>query len=134
MIISGIFNFKSFLEIKMHELGIARDILEVVNQYITEEQMPTVRSVRIRLGTLSGIVPESLSFCFEAIVADTPMAKASLEIIRVPTKADCTGCGNSFEIEDPAFLCSQCGGIDIKVVSGTELQVVDIEIADGDEA
>jgi hydrogenase nickel incorporation protein HypA/HybF len=118
----------------MHELGIARDILEVVNQHITDEQMPTVRSVRIRLGTLSGIVPESLSFCFEAIVADTPMAQASLEIIRVPTKADCTECGNSFEIEEPAFICADCGSTGIKVVSGTELQVVDIELADGDEA
>jgi hydrogenase nickel incorporation protein HypA/HybF len=117
----------------MHELGIARDILEVVGQYITEEQMPAVRSVRIRVGALSGIVPDSLSFCFEAIVAETPMAEASLDIIRVPTRADCSECGNSFEIEEPAFICSSCGGSGIQVLSGTELQVVDIELADGDE-
>jgi hydrogenase nickel incorporation protein HypA/HybF len=116
----------------MHELGIARNILDVVGQYITEDQMPSVRSVRIKLGNLSGIVPESLGFCFEALVADTPMSGASLEIVRVPTRADCAGCGHSFEINEPAFLCPACGSTGIKLVSGTELNVVDIELADED--
>ena len=114
----------------MHELGIARDILDVVGQYITDDQRPSVRSVRIELGNLSGIVPESLEFCFEALVADTPMSAASLEIVRVPTRADCTRCGHSFEIDEPVFLCPACGSSGIKLVSGTELNVVDIELAD----
>ncbi len=117
----------------MHELGIARDILEVVGQYVTQEQMPAVRSIRIKLGKLSGIVPESLGFCFDAIVADTPMAGASLEIVRVPTRADCEGCRHSFEIDDPVFICPACGSAGIKVVSGTELHVIDIELADEDD-
>jgi hydrogenase nickel incorporation protein HypA/HybF len=121
------------IEFGMHELGIARDIVDIVEQYVSVEQMPAVRCVRLKLGNLSGIVPESLAFCFEAIVANTPMSGAGLKILRVPTVADCADCGNSFEVEEPAFLCPACGGLGIKVISGTELQVVDIELEDEDE-
>ena len=114
----------------MHELSIARDILEIVNQYITPEQMNAVRSVKLKIGKLSGVVPESLEFCFSAIVSNTPLARANLEIERIPTRADCRDCGNSFMIDDPVFFCSRCGGAAIRVVSGTELQVVEIELAD----
>lgn len=114
----------------MHELSIARDILEIVYQYVTPEQMNAVRSVRLKVGKLSGIVPESLEFCFSAIVSDTPLARANLEIERIPTRADCPDCGNSFLIDDPVFSCSRCGGTAIRVVSGTELRVVEIELAD----
>ena len=114
----------------MHELSIARDILDIVNQYVAPEQMNAVRSVRLKVGKLSGIVPESLEFCFSAVVSDTPLAQANLEIERIPTRAECPDCGNSFLIDDPAFLCPRCGSTSIRVVSGTELQVVEIELAD----
>ncbi len=114
----------------MHELSMAQDILEIVNQYVPPEQMSAVRSVRLRLGRLSGIVADSLEFCFSAIVADTPLEQANLDIERVPTRADCPDCGKSFLIDDPVFLCPHCGGAGIRLVSGTELQVVEIELAD----
>jgi Zn finger protein HypA/HybF involved in hydrogenase expression len=44
----------------MHELAIAQNILEIVNQSVPEEQAAAVRLVRIRIGQLSGVVPESL--------------------------------------------------------------------------
>jgi len=114
----------------MHELSIAQDILEIVNQYVAPGQMNAVRSVKLKLGKLSGVVPDSLEFCFGAIVSDTPLEQASLDIEQVPTRADCPECGNSFLIEDPVFFCSRCGSSAIRVVSGTELQVVAIELAD----
>jgi hydrogenase nickel incorporation protein HypA/HybF len=114
----------------MHELAIAQNILEIVQQYVRPDQMKEVRSVRLRIGALSGIVPESLEFCFNAIVSDTAMTGASLDIERVPTRADCPDCGSSFGIDDPVFSCPSCGGRGIKLVSGTELQVVEIGLDD----
>ena len=55
----------------MHELGIAQNILEIVQQSVTKEQAPAVRWIRIRVGQLSGVVPDSLEFCFQAIVSET---------------------------------------------------------------
>ena len=118
----------------MHELSIAQNIVDIVGQYVPSEQMDAVRSVRLRVGSLSGIVPESLDFCFAAIVSGTALSRAALAIEQVPTRAKCRDCGISFPIDDSIFICSSCGGTGIQVLSGTELQVVEIELADQNEA
>jgi hydrogenase nickel incorporation protein HypA/HybF len=114
----------------MHELAIAQGVLEIVQQYVPEEQAGLIKSVRIRVGRLSGVVPESLEFSFEAIVAGTPWHAAKLQIDRITAMSQCNGCAASFEIEDLAFCCPTCGSTNIRLVSGRDLQVVEIEVAD----
>ena len=55
----------------MHELSVAQGILDLVQHYVPEGQAPDVRAVTVRVGALSGIVADSLEFCFSAIVAGT---------------------------------------------------------------
>jgi hydrogenase nickel incorporation protein HypA/HybF len=69
----------------MHEVGIAESILDIVRQYVPDEQAPLVRAVHVRVGTLTAVLPESLEFCFQAIVAGTRLADARLCIERPPT-------------------------------------------------
>jgi hydrogenase nickel incorporation protein HypA/HybF len=114
----------------MHELSIAQGIVDIVRQYVPERQGPRVASVRVRVGRLSGVVPESLEFCFGAIVAGTPYESARLRIERVPTICDCADCTERFETDDPVFVCPSCGGANVRLVSGTDLQVVDLELAE----
>jgi hydrogenase nickel incorporation protein HypA/HybF len=114
----------------MHELGIAQGILDIVQQYVPQEQAADVRSVKVRVGQLAGVVAESLEFSFQALIADTPWQTAQLQIHRVPTVAGCNTCNSQFEIEDIAFLCPTCGSTRIRMISGTDLQVVEIEMHD----
>jgi hydrogenase nickel incorporation protein HypA/HybF len=119
----------------MHELAIAQNILEIVRQAVPEEQTPSIKWVRIRVGKLAGVVPDSLDFCFSAIVNETKMAQAGLAIEQVPTVSRCKECGHQFEIQDLIFLCPACKSTDLELVSGHELEVVEIELAeDGEEA
>lgn len=69
----------------MHEMGIAESILDIVRQYVSIERASLVRSVCVRVGTQTAVLPESLEFCFSAIVANTPYAGAVLCIDRVPS-------------------------------------------------
>ena len=112
----------------MHELSIAQNIVEIVQQYVPGEAIPDVRSVRVRVGGLSGIVPESLEFSFSAIVAGTPLGSARLDIERVPAISRCEGCKTEFEAADFVFVCPACGGLNTRLISGSDLQVVDIEL------
>ena len=114
----------------MHELGIAQNILEIVQQAVPKEQTAAVRSIRIRVGPLSGVVPDSLEFCFGAIVEGTPLGQARLQIEETAVQTECAACGNTLPVEGIAFACPGCGSAEIKLVSGTELQVVEIELAD----
>jgi hydrogenase nickel incorporation protein HypA/HybF len=112
----------------VHELSIAQNIVEIVEQYVPVESRAATRSVRVRVGGLSGIVPESLEFSFSAIVAGTPLDSARLDIERVPAVCRCEDCRVEFEVADFVFVCPGCSGMHTRLISGSDLQVVDIEL------
>lgn len=114
----------------MHELSIAQSIIEIVRSNIPTEDANLVRSVRVKVGEISGVIPESLEFCFEAITHDTPLQGAVLDCEHVPFVLQCKACGASFESEMGIVLCTHCGGTDTQVLSGFELQVMEIELDD----
>jgi hydrogenase nickel incorporation protein HypA/HybF len=116
----------------MHELGIAQSIIDIVKQHVPEDQAWAVRSIKLRLGKLSGVVADSLEFSFTAIVAGTPLQSSTLAIEHVPIVLECGTCRLRFEMEDFAFTCPSCSGTDLKLISGTDMQVVEIELDDKD--
>ncbi len=117
----------------MHEMSIALEIIEIVKASLPPEP-PVVRVERVNLqvGKMSAIVPRSLHFCYEIAVRDTPLAGSRLEIEEVPVVARCNGCGCDWVLESPAFKCPECGGTDIEILSGRELDIVSIEIQEQD--
>jgi len=110
----------------MHELSIAQSITEIVHQYVPDGRR--VQWVKVGVGELSGIVPDSLEFCFSVIVADTPLEGARLIIDQIPIQARCRQCDSDLRIESALFACSACGSADLQMLSGTELKVVEIEL------
>ncbi len=70
----------------MHELGIATSILDIVRQHVPDERAGLVRRVRVRIGELAGVVPETLEFCFSVAVEGTAYRSAVLHIEHVPMK------------------------------------------------
>ncbi len=114
----------------MHELSIAQGILDLVRQHVPETQASQVRNVELRLGRMCGVVPESLSFCFEAVVAGSPFAQARLAIEQVPVRGVCRAYAATFEISEPVCLCPGCGSGQVRMTSGDEMHVVQIELAD----
>ena len=114
----------------MHEMGIAQNILEIVRQSVPEGQAAAVRGIRVRIGQLSGIIPDSLDFCFSALVSDTEMSRARLVMDSIPMVSLCKDCRNQFEVRDYNFSCPSCSGANLELVSGKELEVVEIELAE----
>lgn len=117
----------------MHELSIASGILDIVRQYVPGRDAARVRAVRVRVGDLAGVVPGSLEFCFEAIVAGSAYADAFLEIDEVPALATCGDCGCLTRLRRPPFDCPACGSLGMAFQSGDELQVVDVDLDDAVE-
>jgi hydrogenase nickel incorporation protein HypA/HybF len=117
----------------MHELGIAQNILEIVQHAVPKEQTPAIRAIRVRVGPLSGVVPDSLEFCFQAIINETDMQKASLKIEQLPAILSCRKCSYRFKTKDLEYLCQSCGSPDLELVSGREMEIVDIELEEESE-
>ena len=111
----------------MHELGIAENILDIVRQSVPDDRAAAVRNIRLRVGPFAGVVPDSLTFCFAALVADTNMANAVLQIEETPLVVLCRDCGNKSDVKNLVFLCPACSGVNLEIVSGNELEVMEIE-------
>ena len=108
----------------MHEMSITQSVIDVVTKRTGSDRVATVH---LRIGKLSGIVPDSVRFCFELIAADSPLAGAVLVIEEPLGLAHCRECGEDFELRDLILLCP-CGSADVAVVAGTELAVKSVEV------
>ena len=110
----------------MHELGIARGILDAARRQCQAHGARRVTLLRLRLGALHAIPPRALQESFARVSADGPAAGARLEIESVPLVLRCRGCGRSDPAAAPA--CPQCGATERELVSGDELDLVEIEL------
>lgn len=112
----------------MHEMSIARNLLEVIERYAPTNGSARVKTVRLRIGELAGVVPESLRFCFEVASEGTVAQGARLLIEHVPIVSRCTDCRNAFEVKEYAFICPNCNSAHVELISGNELDVVELEV------
>jgi hydrogenase nickel incorporation protein HypA/HybF len=118
----------------MHELGIAQNIYDIVQQSVPEELAPDVRKIRIRIGQFAGVVPDSLEFCFGVLIGESKMKQAVLCIEQPPLMSECRDCKHQFKVEDCNFRCPSCESANLELISGKELEIVDIEVVEkGDE-
>lgn len=114
----------------MHELSIAQSILTIAEEHLPAAAGARVRAVRVKIGELAGVVPDSLEFCFSAIIPGTPLEGARLEIEHVLARARCPSCGTVAPVDGLAYLCPGCGAMGLQLVQGDELRVTEIEIDD----
>jgi hydrogenase nickel incorporation protein HypA/HybF len=109
----------------MHELAITQGIVDAVTARTGEAQ---VAAVRLRVGRLSGVVPDAVRFCFDLVTEATPLAGARLDIEQPEGHARCHSCGSDFALSDLILLCP-CGSADVEVTAGSELAVASVEVA-----
>ncbi len=114
----------------MHELSIAESIVEITKKNLPANGGGNVINVKVRIGELVGVVPEALDFCYSAITAGTSLDGSKLRIEKTSIVAHCDDCGADSKVEGFLFKCPVCDGINLKVISGNELQVVEIEVDD----
>jgi hydrogenase nickel incorporation protein HypA/HybF len=115
----------------MHEMGIAMEIVDIAKASIPADmQGSKVRKVNLQVGKLSAIVADSLRFCFEMVIKDTPLEGAELAIEELPVVARCKDCDTEWTLTEPVFTCTKCTGGNIDILSGRELDITSIEIED----
>jgi hydrogenase nickel incorporation protein HypA/HybF len=115
----------------MHEMGIAMEIVDIAKASIPADmQGARVQRVNLQVGRLSAIVPDSLLFCFDLVIKDTPLEGAELSIEEVPVVARCKDCQTQWTVTEPVFICNACQSGAIDMLSGRELDITSIEIED----
>ncbi|MBP7867986.1 MAG: hydrogenase maturation nickel metallochaperone HypA [Acidobacteria bacterium] len=112
----------------MHEVSVARDILETALETVQPYPHTRVTAVRVKVGPLSNVLPDALLFAWEAVVEESGLAGAELVIDETSVSAQCGSCREDFPVDDYQFSCPYCGSRQITVVSGDELEIIDVEV------
>ncbi len=112
----------------MHEFAIAQSIVEAIEAKASECSASHVIAVRLKIGEASGVVTDSLTFCFEMLASLNPtLVGAQLLIDTMPHRAHCRYCTREFSITNFVAQCPTCKEWSHQIVSGTELQILEME-------
>jgi len=109
----------------MHELAITESVVAAVAQRVPGAR---VTSVRLEIGAMSGVVADSVRFCFDLVTEGTSLEGASLEIVESAARCLCRTCAAEFAPDWPILLCA-CGSADVAVLSGQDLRVLSVQVA-----
>jgi hydrogenase nickel incorporation protein HypA/HybF len=109
----------------MHEMSITMNVIEICEGHAGGRR---VSEVVLQVGELSGVVPESVEFCFEACSKGTLLEGARLNLEIVPGIGNCTACSKELPIASLFDPCPDCGAFGLEIVSGQELRVKELEL------
>jgi len=112
----------------MHELSIVASLFELLEEKAKEKKAKKIVSVKLKVGALSGVVPEFLETAFDIYKKDTIASESKLKIEEVPLKIRCQQCGTETVKDDFVFICEKCDSRELKTLSGTELLLEKIEM------
>ena len=87
-----------------------------------------VHEIHLRVGALSGVVPEALQMAFEALTVGTLAEKATLKVENVPARFWCRNCQHEFTSETLFAECPTCRRISPELRAGRELELASLEI------
>ncbi len=110
----------------MHEIGIARQIVRVVEEAVRGQEAPAVREVVVDCGELSLVIPEYLEKLWPVVTKGGFLQEARLVIHTVPGLAECDDCDEIFNVVAQEGRCPNCGSFRKTVLSGKDFSVREI--------
>lgn len=113
----------------MHEIGIAVGLVDTISKQAQASGIGRVHAVRVRIGSFTGVVKDSLLFAWDLASAGTVVEGAALKIDDVPLVVYCSTCRMEHVLTGiPAFECPACGTPTPEIRSGRELELVGVEV------
>jgi hydrogenase nickel incorporation protein HypA/HybF len=113
----------------MHEVGLMQRALEIALEYAARHGAQHIHRMTLRVGALSGVVPEALSFAFDVITPGTIAEGAGLELDTVAVVCFCPACEQEFTPPDLFYECPRCRQLSTQVRRGQELELAYLEVS-----
>jgi hydrogenase nickel incorporation protein HypA/HybF len=113
----------------VHEASIALAIVDEVCERAKLEDA-SVERVFVRIGALTGVIPEALAFAWELATHGTLAEGSALCVDRAPLRIFCTRCACERGIDSPVPIpvCPVCGQSSNDITGGRELLVTAMEV------
>lgn len=113
----------------MHEFSLAQGLHSQLLQLAEQHQAARISTVRIEVGSLSGIVVDSFSFGFEVLAKNNPLTvNTVLEITVIDPIYRCLACNTTFQTSKHASPCPECGTEHLTREGGEDLILNQVEM------
>jgi hydrogenase nickel incorporation protein HypA/HybF len=111
----------------MHELSLCEAIADLVKSHAAGRHVDVVR---VQIGALRQVAPDSLSFCWTLVRDSENMPDAELELECVGAQVRCRSCGRDSEITSAwSIWCPRCDSSDVEVLHGNEFLVTSLDVS-----
>ena len=118
----------------MHELSIALSMIEMASEEASRYGAARVSALHLKLGPLSGVVKEALTFSFEIAREGTRLEGCELIIEAVPVVIHCARCETDEVIDNIQDLrCPRCDNLQAEIIHGRELELVSLQLEEIEE-
>ncbi len=115
----------------MHELGLLHGVVETVELAVGQAGTTRVEAVGLRVGTLSGALPDALQGAWPIAVAGTRLDGARLDLDVVQAAVWCPTCRAEQPVDEFfALVCPVCGTPTGVLVHGREFEVAYADLDD----
>lgn len=92
----------------MHEFSLMQAILDLAHEEMHSHGASKLKVLRVRWGTLSNVVPESMQMAFSALTQETADQDAKLELVEELLHLRCAQCGHEFSPSGRPGLFMPC--------------------------
>jgi len=107
----------------MHEAALTQGLVKLLVAEAQRHQVTRITRVRLKIGSMRAVEPQSMTFCFAAFAAGTVAEDAELLIEALPAIARCSACGEDFEVIKFHFQCALCHSREVQLIQGDELYI-----------
>ena len=109
-------------------------VVETVTESLAAYPGAKVLEVRLKVGALASVIPESLEFCYGIVTEGTPLEGSRLVVNVLPVVVHCARCDQDAELDGiQSFRCPKCGEPCSDLRQGRELEIDSIEIDEAKE-
>ena len=114
----------------MHELSLARGLVERLEKIAKAENARHVQRVLVLIGAYSGVERAAFEFAFPFAAEGSLCEGAALEIEETPVRVACADCGADTNPEPTFIQCARCGSANVAIQGGREFMIktADLEI------
>lgn len=112
----------------MHERSLVRSLLNQVEVLRIQHDATAVEAVTVELGPLSGVEVELIEDAFGELASRVFQPVPVLNVARVGLAIECSTCGKQSVYDIIRFDCVGCGSNQVRVISGDEFRLVDVDL------
>lgn len=112
----------------MHELSIARSIVELVEEQAEHRGASVVEEMELEIGRLAGVEIQTLEFALDSAVKGSRLENARIVRHYIDGEGQCNDCEMVFPMSALFAPCPHCGSFLVKILKGKELRVKSIVI------